>query len=489
MTKEGFIIEIESQKERGKKLLNQVLQMNVVKCNYGDCMAVFGTPRQYYTPKEELAPVKKEYTSWKSYVHDYLLSVLDANDDFISEWSLCLQEPYRHDVSDKEWYTKEIKEALGKLDSFAQRIEFRFKEKALREETANQVNGEGKKCPKIFISHSSKDSTIIKNFVENVLIVGLGLIDKDVAFTSEEAFGVEPGENIATYIKENITGACIVLIMLSDNYKDSEVCLNEMGATWALQKKCVSVLLPGAGFDKLGWLTSLEKAVKINNKMQLSKLCQTISIHCNVNINERFTIATRKIDEFITSIGTKKQPIPVRFKSVTAPALTPVSVKRTLKLFDARFTGICLEEGDYIIQLNVRLRAEGDNVSLRQIFLCNKREFHGTTFQPLKQMEFKSFIKQSLFELSSDETVAQKYLKEDYNKYSLSIMDTTIENGYNLSVSFVQFFHTIRQMDGYDELPLKGWALLVKYNVDSEVTIPFELHPLDKDTRGKYLQD
>lgn len=155
-------------------------------------------------------------------------------------------------------------------------------------------------------------------------------------------------------------------------------------------KKCVSVLLPGVGFDKLGWLTSLEKAVKINNKMQLSKLCQTISIHCDVNINERFTIATQKIDEFVSSIGTKKQPILARFKSVTAPAPTPVSAKRTLKLFDARFTGICLEEGDYIIQLNVRLRAVGENVSLRQIFLCNESVFHGPTLLPLKQMEFKS---------------------------------------------------------------------------------------------------
>ena len=153
MTKKEFIAEMEIQKERGSKLLQQVQKMHVGKNNYGDGMAVFGPAPLYYTPQEELAPVKKEYTSWKSYVHDYLLSVLDANDDFISEWNLCLQEPYRHDVSDKEWYTKEIKEALGKLDSFVQRIEFR-----LKEDKYNSIHSRSFDPKKVFIVHGHNES-------------------------------------------------------------------------------------------------------------------------------------------------------------------------------------------------------------------------------------------------------------------------------------------------------------------------------------------
>lgn len=137
MTKEEFIYEIESQKERGRKLLNQVRQMHVGKNNYGDGMALFGTPRLYYTPKEELEPVKAEYESWKYYVHDLLLSTLDKDDDFILEWDKCLQEPYRHDVADRDWYSNEIGEALNKLDSFVQRIGFRLNDKAAKSE----ING------------------------------------------------------------------------------------------------------------------------------------------------------------------------------------------------------------------------------------------------------------------------------------------------------------------------------------------------------------
>lgn len=486
MTKEEFIAEIELQKERGGKLLRQVQQMQVGKNYYGDGSAVFGTPPLYYTPKEELEPVEAEYESWKCYVHDFLQTFLDKGDAFISEWDSCLQSPYRYDMSVRDWYATEIKKALAKLDSFVQRIGFRFKESVIKEKATNHVNDESNKTPAIFISHSSNDKTIIKNFVENVLLVGLGFTTKDIAFTSEEAFGVEPGENIATYIKENIISASMVLIMLSDNYRSSEVCLNEMGATWALRKKCVSVLLPGIGFDKLGWLTSLEKAVKINDKAHLTKLCETISKQCGVEIKDRFTIATQKIDEFIASISTKKQPIPARFKTLKTLDTAEVSGEQSMKLFDAQFTGICLEEGDYIIQLNVRLRAEAENVSLRQIFLCNKTEFHGSTFQPLKQMEFNSFVKQGVFELTSDENKAKKFLKEEYHKSSLPIMDMTIEKGHTISISFVQFFHTIRQMDCYDELQLHGWMLRVLYNVDSEAMIPIELKPVDKDTRGMY---
>ena len=132
MTKEDFIAEIESQKERGRKLLSQVQQMHVGKNDYGDGMAVFGTPRLYYTPKEEIEPVKVEYESWKCYLHDFLLSVLDKDDDFILEWDKCLQEPYRHDVPDRDWYSNEIGEALNKLDSFVQRIVFRLNDKTAK---------------------------------------------------------------------------------------------------------------------------------------------------------------------------------------------------------------------------------------------------------------------------------------------------------------------------------------------------------------------
>lgn len=75
MTKDEFITEIKSQKERGKKLLQQVQQMHVGRNYIGDGKAVFGKPKMYYTPNEELALVKSEYSSLKCYVHDFPANV------------------------------------------------------------------------------------------------------------------------------------------------------------------------------------------------------------------------------------------------------------------------------------------------------------------------------------------------------------------------------------------------------------------------------
>lgn len=165
MTKEEFIAGIELQKERGNKLLKQVQQMHVCKNHFGDGMAVFITPRLYFIPPEELEPVKNEYESWKLLVHDFLVSALEKDDDFISEWDLCLQQPYRNDVPDKDWYIKEIKKALGKLDSFAQRIGFHFKEGETNNGYSRSFDSH-----KVFIVHGHNETVkqTVARTIENI---------------------------------------------------------------------------------------------------------------------------------------------------------------------------------------------------------------------------------------------------------------------------------------------------------------------------------
>lgn len=125
---------------------------------------------------------------------------------------------------------------------------------------------------KIFISHSTDDQTIVTNFVDSVLFNSCGLTPQQIAYTSLQSTGVELGESIPEFIKHNIEEATYVLLMVSDNFKKSEVCLNEMGAAWAMDKKLISILLPNISFNKLGWLTSLDKAIKIGDARALDRL-------------------------------------------------------------------------------------------------------------------------------------------------------------------------------------------------------------------------
>lgn len=241
MTKEEFIAEIESQKLRGEKLLQQVQQMHVGKNDYGDSIAVFGTPRMYYTPKEELEPVKTEYESWKCYVHDLLLSVLDKDDDFVSEWDLCLQQPYRRDVSDKVWYSKEINKALGKLDSFTQRIGFRLMDNDKQDEIDNQVGNGDRKTPMVFISHSSLDKEFVEALV--TLLESMGFDNTNLFCSSVPDYWIGLSQNIFESLRFLFNEhELYVIFVQSPRYYKSPVSLNEMGAAWVLRNDCCSIL-------------------------------------------------------------------------------------------------------------------------------------------------------------------------------------------------------------------------------------------------------
>lgn len=155
-------------------------------------------------------------------------------------------------------------------------------EKSNQESCVN--NSTNEQSPVVFISHCSKDKDIIKSFIDNILKKGLNLTDKDIACTSFEATGVNPGDNIPAYIKRNIKGAKICLAMVSKNYKRSEVCLNEVGAAWIFDKKLVQVVLPDTDFRSLGWLLISDKAIRIDDKECLDSLEEILAEAIGIDI-------------------------------------------------------------------------------------------------------------------------------------------------------------------------------------------------------------
>lgn len=102
-------------------------------------------------------------------------------------------------------------------------------------------------------------------------------ISKISLYISRESTGVTPGNGIPTFIKDGLEQSSLVFFFISDNYKKSEVGLNEMGAAWAMEKKTISLLLPNVGFDRLGWLTSFDKALKIDNGESLDTIYQILN--------------------------------------------------------------------------------------------------------------------------------------------------------------------------------------------------------------------
>ena len=88
------------------------------------------------------------------------------------------------------------------------------------------------KPPKLFISHATSDKEIIEKFV--TMLEQIEVSNRQLFCSSINAYGIPQGSgNIYDYIQNEMSNDNLfVIMMLSKNYYDSYMCLNEMGAAW-----------------------------------------------------------------------------------------------------------------------------------------------------------------------------------------------------------------------------------------------------------------
>lgn len=198
--------------------------------------------------------------------------------------------------------------------------------------------------PKVFISHASTDKVVIREFIDNILKNGLGLNDNNIVCTTFEWTTVEPGNSIPEYIKDNIESASVVLAMVSKAYQKSAVCQNEVGAAWALGNRPISVVLPDADFNELGWLFKLDKAIKINNSDSLNLLQETLCDRLGLKImtSLHWSPCVKKFLDAIQDInmdnGVKEESAEMLDIHIVSPNSEALNHDRELfKLFDNEY--------------------------------------------------------------------------------------------------------------------------------------------------------
>lgn len=128
---------------------------------------------------------------------------------------------------------------------------------------------------KVFISHSSKDQAYATIFVE--LLKNFGFREKDIFCSSMYATGVKYGERIFERLKEELTDGPIMLYLLSQNYYESVVCLNEMGASWMMSERHYPVALPHFDVQKIvGALSSDQLSLVAGDQFKVEDLFRLI---------------------------------------------------------------------------------------------------------------------------------------------------------------------------------------------------------------------
>lgn len=158
----------------------------------------------------------------------------------------------------------------------------------------------------LFFSHSTKDESLVSDFVD--LLYSIGLTEAEMFCSSRSDIGVPMQKDIYKYLRNLLNYENIIpVFMLSDNYYNSPACLNEMGAVWVKQKKYFTFLLPGFNFTEIkGAINPNQKSIKldIHNKQLKSELNSFKDIICdlfNKTISENKWEKQR--DDFISKLS------------------------------------------------------------------------------------------------------------------------------------------------------------------------------------------
>ena len=198
------------------------------------------------------------------------------------------QEYYAYYISrkDVEWEPVAYAEEdmmLFKMESIDKPIEklyeLAMKQSALREikvirEPNQKVGHEASehKLPKIFISHSSKDTLFVNALVE--LLLQVGFIKEEIFCSSIPGSGVKLGEDIFEAILNQFQQYDLYVIFVhSPRFYRSPISLNEMGAAWALRKRYYSILTKDMSYDDMKAVVGDQKiAIKVNENNAIDRV-------------------------------------------------------------------------------------------------------------------------------------------------------------------------------------------------------------------------
>lgn len=164
---------------------------------------------------------------------------------------------------------------------------------AMKEVPQTTDNGKGF----IFISHSSKDKKIVKKFSDEILRLGMDIPLELIRCTSIEGAGISNGTKMREWIENQIESCSAAFLLISPAYQTSQICLNEMGAIWALKKNVKILLLPGVEYNTMGWLEEIRQAGHIVDENALDQIADDLKTPLSLKIN--LNNWSRKKKEFL----------------------------------------------------------------------------------------------------------------------------------------------------------------------------------------------
>ncbi len=150
--------------------------------------------------------------------------------------------------------------------------------------------------PIIFLSHKSDD----KQYGDALekLIVGLGVKNKQLIYTSHPLHKIPLDEDIYDYLRKHFKTKVFMIILWSDKYLESPACLNEMGAAWVTQSDYTNIFVPTFSFGNPKFRECAIDSRKMGAVLNGNEHCRASMIELKNKIQELFDLDN---DEATTS--------------------------------------------------------------------------------------------------------------------------------------------------------------------------------------------
>lgn len=166
---------------------------------------------------------------------------------------------------------------------------------------------------KVFISHASDDEPIIKSLIDDLLVGALSVKVREIFCTTTDGMKIESGEDWRDSIKKALQEAKVTLLIITPNYKESEVCICEMGAAWVTSAKVIPFIVDPITYSSVGIIQQPKQIEELLDQKSLDRLRDVIQGRLEIDPEEiksdRWTV---KRTEFIQKVKNYISKTPFR---------------------------------------------------------------------------------------------------------------------------------------------------------------------------------
>lgn len=260
---------IQNQIDAASPILEWLTSLIPVPNRSYPVLGVQNTAKKCYD-KVRVYELEEQINRWQYVTKGVLAKYFSAGSEHYREFEHTIVEHRDFNLDAKHDLENEVKNGRSKLSAIIETESL----KAQLDNTKNLIAA--KKTPIVFISHKIEDSAYAEALV-NLINFIIGAEGQKIFCSSVPGYGIRLSGDILDELKAQFDDHDIFMVIIhSPRYYKSAICLNEMGASWALGTKFSSFMTKDCKYEHMHGVIGREKiCVNLNDDEK------TLNAHLN----------------------------------------------------------------------------------------------------------------------------------------------------------------------------------------------------------------